>query len=96
MLAQRWDEFRGGNFKNKDFVEDFQSNLLTALANQIFIRESRWTWPVEQEQRLALTLDRVSLGSYETVGNFIHEYNEIIEQLISVSHFGFSPKIQQT
>ena len=38
----------------------------------------------------------ISQDSPETFGEFLASYNDLIEKLVSISHFGTSPNIPQT
>jgi hypothetical protein len=59
----------------------------------IFVKESRWTWLKEQKMRMDISEQFISSQAPETIEEFLTAYSELIEQLVSVSHFGLSPAI---
>ena len=69
--------------------------LLGKLATGIFVKESRFTWVVEQRARYELTLASFDANSPQTIEEFLERYNQEIERLVLISNFGFAPRIDQ-
>jgi len=68
---------------------------LGKLANEIFIKESRFTWVTEQKVRFDYTMSSFDVAAPENIGEFLDRYNEDIETLILVSNGGFAAEIDQ-
>jgi hypothetical protein len=69
---------------------------LGKLAQEIFVKESRFTWIVEQKMRFDYTMNSVdSEPSPLTVQDFIDNYNEDIEYGVLFSNLGFAAEIDQ-
>jgi hypothetical protein len=69
--------------------------LLGKLASGIFVKESRLTWVLEQKVRHDFTLSAFDLSAPATVGDFLDQYNEHIEELVLMSNMGFAAEIDQ-
>lgn len=65
------------------------------LSQNIFVKESRYTWIVEQRVRFEYTLSSYDTEAPTTVGEFIDKYNEDIEACVLASNFGFAAEIDQ-
>lgn len=65
------------------------------LAYGIFVRESRFTWILEQRFRFDYTLSSFDAESPLTVGDFLNRYNEDIEYCVLASNYGFAAEIDQ-
>lgn len=71
--------------------------LLAVLAENIIVRESRFTWVVEQSFRLEFSQGYFAGACWktETVNNFLEKYNRVIELATSYSQLGHSKDIEQ-
>jgi hypothetical protein len=76
--------------KVSESFHELYPTLLSKLATGIFVKESRLTWIIEQKTRFTYTLDSFDAGNPETIGEFFEKYNEIIEELVLISNYGFA------
>ena len=58
------------------------------------MKESRWTWLKEQKVRMDISEQFLKGEAPETIDEFLTAYSELIENLVSISHFGLAPSIQ--
>lgn len=69
--------------------------MLLLLSQRIIVKESRWTWTLEQQIRLESTLAWFSYVGDFTVKEFFDTYNRSIELLVNYSQLGHSKYIIQ-
>lgn len=83
--------------KTHDSAETFYTHVLKALSTGIFVRESKWTWILDQQSRFSPSFISMVLtsGNIDTIPDFLATYNLAIERMVLYSHLGMSSKISQ-
>ena len=94
-LEKPWARFIQKNLNSEAEWEEVITPVLNRLALNLFVRESRWTWIKEQRERLQASTVHFSKNKPETLGEFLDEYNILIEHLVLASTMGHSPFIPQ-
>ncbi|KRW99169.1 hypothetical protein PPERSA_07412 [Pseudocohnilembus persalinus] len=78
-------------------IESQKSQILEQLARQVFIKDHKLRWPVEQRNRLAHTQEvysYIDLSQYY-VGYFFESYNTLLQNSIERSHLWQDKNIRQ-
>lgn len=98
MDSKDYENFKFRSWK-KQGVTDFdavKNEILEILANNIFVKENKFRYPIEQKNRLNKTnyiFNRIDLNDY-FIDYFIDCYNLLIKIDIDRSNLWQSPKIR--
>jgi hypothetical protein len=78
-----------------DRLDDFRVQLIQHLSMSLVIKENRKRYQKEQFDRMIIASSDFSLRRQtSSLDDFCYNYSLLVEQLISESHNGMSPKIQ--
>jgi hypothetical protein len=77
-------------------IKPMMTSILTDLAFNIYVKEHRQRYQLEQKDRYYKSLKTFNYAFYSTksVEDFIKDYNTFINSEIKRSHFNLSPKIE--
>jgi hypothetical protein len=91
-----WSKLLSKDLGTEKAFHEVYPSILGKLAQDIIVKESRFTWVVEQKMRFDYTMSSVdSEGSPLTVQDFLNKYNEDIEYGVLFSNLGFAAEIDQ-